>query len=227
MTPEHETPHVAHATGHRWLDLTLALSAMFVSLISLGVAVHHGVAMDRLVNANSWPFLTYGTDNLDAEGHRHIALKSENAGVGPARIETFEVWWQGQPVASADELLRRCCMPDGQAAINSITARSMGMGVGIVAPSVMRAGGEQSFLTLGLTDANAAAWHRLDVARLRITMRACYCSVFDECWETNLWQTSTRAVRRCPTVKVPFTVPAEWFESAPSPPAPGEASPGR
>jgi hypothetical protein len=226
MTPEHETPHAAHATGHRWLDLTLALSAMFISLVSLGVAIHHGRAMDRLVNANSWPFLTYGTDNQDAEGQRRIALKIDNAGVGPARIETFELWWQGQPVASADELLRRCCMPDGQPPINSITARSMDMGVGIIAPSVMRAGGEQSFLTLGFTDANAAIWHRLDVARLRITMRACYCSVFDECWETNLWQTSTREVRSCPAVKVPFTVPAGWFESPAAAPAPAAATSG-
>jgi len=29
MTPEHETAHCAHRTDHRWLDLTLALCAMF------------------------------------------------------------------------------------------------------------------------------------------------------------------------------------------------------
>ena len=213
MIPEHETRHAEHRTGHHWLDLTLALSAMFVSLVSLGVAVRHGMVMDRLVAANSWPYLTYRTDNQDSEGRRHIALTIDNAGVGPARIETFEVWWQGQPVASADELLRRCCMPDRQTPINSGLARVMDLGVGIVAPSVLRAGGEQSFLTLGLTDTNAAAWHRLDVARLQIQMRACYCSVFDECWETNLWQTSTKEVKSCRAVKVPFAVPAGWFEA--------------
>jgi hypothetical protein len=226
MTPEHETPHVAHGTGHRWLDLTLALSAIFISLVSLGVAVHHGNAMDRLVAANSWPFLTYGTDNEDAQGHRRIVLKIENAGVGPARVETFEVWWQGQPVSSADELLRRCCVPDAQAPINSSAARAMNLTVGIIAPSVMRAGGEQSFLGLELTEANAAVWHRLDVVRMQIKMRACYCSVFDECWETDLWQTSTRDLKRCPAAKVPFTVPAGWFQSpSASPTAP--ATPGQ
>jgi hypothetical protein len=211
VTPEHETPHVAHGTGHHWLDLTLALTAMFVSFVSLGVAIHHGRAMDRLVAANSWPFLTYSTDNEDAEGHQHIALRIDNAGVGPARIETFEVWWNGEPVSSADELLRRCCMADNQPPITSRMARSMDLAVGLVAPSVLRAGGEQNFISLRLTDANDAVWHRLDVARLRIQMRACYCSVFDECWETNLRQTSTREVRSCPAVKVPFAVPAGWF----------------
>ena len=38
MTPERETAHFAHGTGRRWLDLTLALSAMFVSIVSLVVA---------------------------------------------------------------------------------------------------------------------------------------------------------------------------------------------
>jgi hypothetical protein len=51
--------------------------------------------MDRLVAANSWPFLMYSTDNMDPQGNRRISLKVENAGVGPARIQTFEVWWQG------------------------------------------------------------------------------------------------------------------------------------
>jgi len=215
MTPEHETPHLAHHTGHRWLDLTLALCAMFISIVSLAVAVHHGIAMDRLVNANSWPFLTYRTDNEDAQGHRRISLKIENAGVGPARIETFEVWWQGQPVASAGELLRRCCMTDPGAKIDPDTARSLNLTGGIIAPSVMRASGEQSFLGLELTEANAAIWHRLDVARMQVKMRACYCSVFDECWETDLWQTSTESLKSCPAVRVPFTVPAGWFESTP------------
>jgi len=218
MTPEHETPHVAHGTGRSWLDLILALSAMFVSLVSLGIAVHHGVVMNRLVAANSWPYLSYTTDNLDTEGHPHIALKIDNAGIGPARIESFEVWWQGQPVASADELLRRCCMPGDRARIDPNEARSMSLSVGIIAPSVMRASGEETFLGMELTEANAAVWHRLDVARLQLKMRACYCSVFDECWETDLWHTSTKDVKSCPAVKVPFTVPAWWFES-PSAPA--------
>jgi hypothetical protein len=220
VTPEHETSHAPHHTGRRWLDLTLALCAIFISIVSLAIAVHHGLAMDRLVNANSWPFLTYHTDNQDAAGHRDISLRIDNAGVGPARFETFEVWWQGQPVASADELLRRCCMPESGSKIDAAAARSMNLSVGVIAPSVMRAGGEQSFLGLELADANAAIWHRLDVARMQIKMRACYCSVFDECWETDLRQTSTKSVKSCPAVKVPFSVPAGWFESTPPAAAP-------
>jgi hypothetical protein len=220
VIPVHDAaPHAAHHTGRPWLDLTLALCAIFLSILSLAVAIHHGVVMKRLVAANSWPFLTYTTGNEDAQGHRRISLKIENAGVGPARVETFEVWWQDQPVASPSELLQRCCMSSSGSKIDPADARVMNLGVGIVAPTVMRAGGDQAFLSLDLTEANAPVWHRLDVARLQVRMRACYCSVFDECWESDLVHTDTRDVKSCPAVKVPFTVPASWFEANTAPPA--------
>ena len=217
MRPEHETPHAAHGTGHRWLDLTLALSAMFVSIVSLAIAVHHGKAMDRLVAANSWPFLMYDTDNLDPQGNRRISLKVANVGIGPARIQTFEVWWQGQPISTAPELLERCCMGDAKVPIDSATARSLHLTIGLVGSRVMRAGAEETFLSLELKDTNAEIWHKLDVARMQLQKRACYCSVFDECWETDLERTSAKRVGSCPAAKVPFTVPASWFESTPAP----------
>jgi hypothetical protein len=212
MTPEHETVHVPHSTGHRWVDMAVALSALFVSIVSLALAVHHGDAMDRLVAANSWPFLMYDTESIDPQGNRRISLKIENSGVGPARIQTFEVWWQGQPVSTASELLQRCCMTDAKAPIDPATARSLDLVIGQIASRVLRAGAAESFLSLELKEANAAIWHRLDIARLQLRMRACYCSVFDECWETDLVQTSAKRVRSCRAAQVPFTVPTRWFE---------------
>ena len=40
QTPEQPHQHPAH-TGHRWLDVVLALSAIFVSVIFLVVAIEH------------------------------------------------------------------------------------------------------------------------------------------------------------------------------------------
>ena len=39
----HEHGHAPHRTGYRWLDISLALSAFFVSFVSLGVAIHQVV----------------------------------------------------------------------------------------------------------------------------------------------------------------------------------------
>lgn len=219
MTPEREVTHHPHHTGYRWLDLTLALSAMFVSVVSLIVAVRHGQAMDRLVAANSWPFLTYASDNEGPDGRQRITLRIENAGIGPARIQTFELWWQGQPVASADELLARCCMLQRHAPLALADLKALDLYVGIVAPAVLRAGDAQNILSLERTDANADVWDRLDKARLNLTMRACYCSVFDECWISNLLETDTTDVATCPAARVPFVLPERWYKS-PSQPAP-------
>jgi len=219
MTPEQDAAHFPHHTGRRWLDLTLALAAMSVSLISLFVAVHHGHVMNRLVAANSWPFLTYGTTNQDPQGNPRITLKVENAGVGPARIETFEVWWRDEPIGSPEELLARCCMPDPRVQLDPSAARALHLSIGLVAPSVLRAGDAQPFLSLEQTQDNADIWHRLDAARMQIKMRACYCSVFDECWQADLRDTNAQDVEACPAAKVPFVVPDSWFTAAQSPAA--------
>lgn len=220
VIPEQETAHLHHRTGHHWLDLTLALCAMFVSVVSLIVAVRHGATMDRLVAANSWPFLTYGTDNQDAQGKPRIALKLINAGVGPARIETFEMWWQGQPVASADEFLTRCCILQPKGPLQLSDLRALHLSVGIVAPAVLRAGDTQEILSLERNDANGDIWQRLDSARLDLSMRACYCSVFDECWVTDLIHTGVKEVPVCPAAKVPFAIPERYYKvQSPAPAA--------
>src|SRR5437764_14602731 len=56
---EHESHphHHPHGTGFRWLDIALGVSATFVSLVSLGLGLHSGHAMEKLVAANSYPYL--------------------------------------------------------------------------------------------------------------------------------------------------------------------------
>ena len=134
-------------------------------------------------------------------------------------MQTFEVWWQGEPVSTAPELLRRCCMPDAKAPIGSAQARSIDFNIGQIASQVMRPGDTEAFLSLKLEDSTADIWHRLDLARLQLKMRACYCSVFDECWQTDLVQTNAKRLKSCPAVKVPFALPTDWFESTPQPAA--------
>ena len=52
---------------------------------------------------------------------------------------------------------------------------------------VIRPGESRLFLGLVLTAANADAWNAFDRVRLdELSFRACYCSVFHECWITTL-----------------------------------------
>src|ERR1700722_11340571 len=92
--PEVESPH-RHSTGHSWLDLILGVSAVTISFISLFLAIHNGNAMERLVEANSWPSVqvTFSTLNQDSTPHVHFDIA--NKGVGPARIESLDVTYNG------------------------------------------------------------------------------------------------------------------------------------
>jgi len=218
MTPDPDLPHHAHHTGHRRLDLTLALSAVFVSVVSLVVAVRHGATMERmaeanarLVAANSWPFLGYGTDNQDVQGHPHLQLRVVNVGVGPARIETFEVFWRGEPVGSAEELLERCC------GLRRDSGRAKAtFGVGVIAPTVLRAGDSESSITMSQTDNDLDLWNRLNSARLDAKLRACCCSVFDDCWTGTLQSRRAERVTSCPVPKVPYVIPQYALGIAPA-----------
>ena len=110
--PVHVTSGEVHAhphrTGHSRLDLVIALSAIFISAISLFVAIEHGKTERDLVAANSWPFLRAILSNdYDVRGGAAIGLS--NAGVGPAKVQSFAVFYRRRPVAPNLDLLRQCC----------------------------------------------------------------------------------------------------------------------
>src|SRR5215469_14243336 len=159
--------------------------------------------------------MMYDTDEKAPPSPRRISLTVEIVAAAPAGIHTVAVWWQGEPVSTGPELIRRCCMTDAAASIGPSEARSFDLDIGQITSRVLRAGDAEAFLSLQLKDSNADIWHRLDVARLQLKMRACYCTVFDECWQTDLEQTSAKHLRSCPAAKVPFVLPTHWFESTP------------
>jgi hypothetical protein len=166
----------------------------------------------RLVHANSWPLLQYTTSNENEHGEPIIVMGVVNSGVGPAKIESFEILWNGRPVESARALLTACCglqpgqMPAIADAKGTVaeqisqirTASKSGLSSSQMAPAVISAHEGQSFLTLPLTDQSAPVFQRLNAVRTQVAMRACYCSVFDECWVSDLRSLNPKRVDVCP-----------------------------
>lgn len=199
--PEAHHAHPGHS-GHRWLDIGLAVSAMFVSVISLFVAVEHGRTMERMaeantrmVEANSWPFVEYDSHNVDERGNAKIRLVLTNQGVGPARIETFELWWDGKPVSSPLALLEACCgttKPEGT------------LSFGNTAPNILRAGEHEDFFAVSPNPGKFEFFDKLNAERAKITARVCYCSVFDECWVSSGLAVRANHVPSCPAPATPF-----------------------
>ena len=73
--------HHHHDTGHRWLDITLGVSAVFISLMSLLLAIQHGRAMEKMVQANTWAFVMVEHDTSYPDGSPHFSMWVVNNGV--------------------------------------------------------------------------------------------------------------------------------------------------
>ncbi len=204
--PVHVTSGEVHAhphrTGHSRLDLVIALSAIFISAISLFVAIEHGKTERDLVAANSWPFLRAILSNdYDVRGGAAIGLS--NAGVGPAKVQSFEVFYRRRPVASNLDLLRQCC---GLGATDAEIRRQLPhtLSYSIADETVLRPGEANAVMTVDPYPAQGDVAGRFKDALKDITFRACYCSVLDECWIGNLQSTHVRAARACPAPAVRF-----------------------
>jgi hypothetical protein len=184
--PEVEA-HLHHKTGHSLADKILAVLAVFLSCVSVFIAVSHGRTMERLVAANSWPNLSYETGNQDDSGTRHdITLGLRNTGVGPARIDTFEVFYKAQPVHDAAALLKLCC-----------NEQHPNLSTSTVIGEVLPARDTINFVTLPQTPADAPVWDAFNKERFAVRVRACYCSVFDECYVRDTDQPRPHRVDQC------------------------------
>jgi hypothetical protein len=195
-------------TGQNRLDLALALAAIFISGVSLYVAIEHGRTERDLVAANSWPFLRPANSNDYGPDH-DLEFGVSNGGVGPAKVKSFEVFYQGAPVTDPHDLLRRCC---GLSTDPAVIKRQISNAfvTSALENQVIRPGEDNIVFRLRKSTADPGLTERFNQT-LRgvgrggpLSFRACYCSVFDECWITNLMSTEVTKVKACPTPRVRY-----------------------
>jgi hypothetical protein len=105
--PELEHHHNHHHTGRGWLDVALGVAAVFISLISLFLAIQHGRVMEKMVEASTWAFVTAGFSNANANDFApHVRLVIQNKGVGPATVQSLEVFYNGLAQPGPHALVR-------------------------------------------------------------------------------------------------------------------------
>jgi hypothetical protein len=178
-----------------WLDPFVALIALLVSAVSLWVAIGTESANRQMVAAASWPLL----EQYTADTGKTISFSVLNGGVGPAKLKTFQIFWKGRPQPNSLALLTACCGYRGDASLDNI-----GVVTQSISGVIIRAGESHTYFSLPLQANNADLWHRLDAARRQLTFRACYCSVFDECWIGTLKDLEPQRVDRCPSMRVQY-----------------------
>jgi hypothetical protein len=62
----------------------------------------------ELVASASWPFVQFYNDRSVGVEPRVLTFQLSNAGIGPAKLESFELFWKGHPQRSPWLLLQTC-----------------------------------------------------------------------------------------------------------------------
>jgi hypothetical protein len=191
-------------TGIRHFDAIVSTAAIFISAVSLYVAIEHGRTERQLVAANVWPFLQQILSNdYDAGKNKTVAIGFSNAGVGPAKVRSYEVLYRGQPVNSALDLLRKCCgLPGDRTGVKA--ALPYGLYYATADQTVLRPGEQYPVVMVYKVPSAPQIPDRFRAALSQLSFRVCYCSVLDQCWRSNLQSIRAEPVKQCNAPEHPF-----------------------
>jgi hypothetical protein len=212
-----EAPEPAKPRAERQFLRSLSRTEILVSLptlvISLALAYFSFVQADaskKMQRTETWPYVSYGTDNSSPEVKDEISFSLSNDGVGPARLQEMEFAYNGKPMRDPLEFIQSCCASGAVAPAKNLTFTTDRV------DGVLRPGEKRSFIRLAKTAQNAPLWSRLNDERWKVVVRTCYCSIFDDCWVFDSQKGQPDEVKACP---------ADWtkFEERPNERPPGSA----
>jgi hypothetical protein len=179
-----------HKSGRIWLDLVVAGCAVLISLASFWVAFRASQTQERLLSASVWPYLQAETSDFSP-----IDFSLQNAGVGPARLRWATLYYRGKAYASVVGAFAACCGAKHLVLGDAMTQ--------YLQQRVLIAGQTIVYIRVPKKAAESALYTRLDRERRRFYLRACYCSVLDECWLFDERKSTPQPVKVCPPAETP------------------------
>lgn len=166
-----------------WAESALAIGAVVIAAASLWVAYDANLTNRELVTSESWPIVQVYRTNNGSSGTMSLVLANE--GIGPAKLETFQLFWNGKAVRSPHQLLRTCCSAPGGTVDDPGALKALYSGISSTSSTigfVIRPGATTSFLTYDRNGEDSAGWNTLASHLNDLSFRYCYCSVFNQCW---------------------------------------------
>jgi hypothetical protein len=211
-----ETPHIHHGESaphkRHWMDWAMPLAVVALSLGSLYVSIHTGKTMEslvaqneRIVRANSTPILQFGFGNAgDVALSRELKMELKNVGTGPARIVWLELSADGKKFTSImDIAMRASRLPNAKAELENYKNKTIAMRftTSSASQSILAANDTVNLMTWPYPSASnveqSIIWDAADTLRPKIKATACYCSLFDECWESQMQGDIPKPVKAC------------------------------
>ena len=180
----------------KWLDkenvnLMVAVCAVLISAASFYATYVQSLAAETQVKAETWPYIQISSGNYDLDKERkRVYVEVDNVGVGPARLVSFQLFYENEIVPNISELVAKCCLDPGEVTRDENGNRKREYGTIITSspsPGIVPAGDLKTAFSFVVTDENEAFWEKLNKARFKLTAKACYCSLLDECFETEFY----------------------------------------
>ena len=159
----------------------LAVSAVVISLITAGLAIQHGAAMERMVKENehmvqasTWPYVMVYFSTIDSAGREIYTVSAENRGVGPAEIESSFITYKGARIGGARELKSLVAHQAG----HDDRARIVIGDLQGVLPT------REPVALLQVAAPVSPPWliEAFQKANSAIDVQVCYCSILGQCW---------------------------------------------
>lgn len=195
----------------RWVEMAIAGSAILISIASLFVAIQQSRVMEDTVAAQTWPNVQISVNaTLPGTDGANLSISVHNNGVGPARIESVELFDGRRPLADLSSIAR---MLGKEAGGRRVRAKVDGS---VIAGTVLGAG--ESSQMLSLTTDHPEIWNAPVLNAVdRIESRTCFCSVLDRCFiaDSRIDRGRSRPVSQCLAVAIPFDDRLEKQLSAP------------
>jgi len=185
------------------VQMLATLSTLVISLVLAYFSFVQADASRKMQRTETWPYVSYETDNSSPEVKDEISFSLSNDGVGPARLDEVELFYRGKAMRDPPEFILNCCAAEAHAVGKNLTYTTDRV------DGVLRPGEQRKFMRLAKTDKNAVLWNALNVERWKVTVRTCYCSIFDDCWVFDSAKRNPDQVKACP---------ADWkkFEERPN-----------
>jgi hypothetical protein len=211
-----ETPHIHHdaSASHKrhWMDWAMPLAVVALSLGSLYVSIHTGKTMEglveqneRIVRANSTPILQYGFGNAgDVPPSKVLSMEIKNVGTGPARIVWIELEADRKKFTSIkDIVIRAGKLPEIKTQMAKFKGKKIAVEFSMsrASESILAANDDVELMTWPQPGSDepglSIMWKSVDTIRPRVKAMACYCSLFDECWESRMEGDAPKPVKAC------------------------------
>lgn len=170
-------------------NFLVAVPAFVLSVVVAYFTFIGAEATEKMQIASVWPHVAYETSNRTEDGDKLIRLSLTNKGVGPAHIKGMEVSYQGRAYPGFHEILSACCS-DNPAALS--------MGMATIVGAVLSPGDDLMFAELYPDKVPPDVWEKFEAERLKLKVRVCYCSVFDDCWIAEGGSGEPKPVKSCP-----------------------------